>query len=105
MALLNSHLAEPRFVTETTWDGYLKILDALSHLRVRVTFDRGVLELLSPSRLHERLKKILAALLECLMEESGMDFEGGGSTWFRRFASEHGLELDESCAGGHDSSV
>jgi Uma2 family endonuclease len=89
-------------VTHTNWEGYLKILEALGddhHLRI--TYDRGVLELLSPTPLHERIKRVLGSLVECLLEELGRNGDAGGSTTFRRESLDRGLEPDE-CYWLHD---
>lgn len=39
---------ENRFVISADWDTYLKMLDAIGDRAVRVTFDNGRLELMSP---------------------------------------------------------
>ncbi len=95
MSLRERDCADNHFVTWTDWQGYLKFLDAVGEGHVKVTYDRGKLELLSPSRRHEKTKTIIGALLECLMEELGVAGQGGGSTTFRRMALDRGLEPDE----------
>lgn len=95
MTLIESPKAGERFTTWTDWNGYLKVLDVLADRRVHVTYDRGSLEVFSPSKKHERSKKIIGALLECMMDELEIDYEGGGSTTFRRAALDRGLEPDE----------
>ena len=84
-----------RFLSSTDWEGYEKILEAFDGRRVKITFDQGALELVSPSRRHERIKKILAELIEFACFEKGVDYFGGGSTTFKRKALERGLEPDE----------
>lgn len=64
MTTIETPTAEKRFVTWGDWGGSLKFLEALGDTRVRVTFDRGKLELMTPSSLYERLKKLLARLVE-----------------------------------------
>ncbi len=61
-----------RFVTYTDWAGYLKYLDAVGESHVRVTYDRGKLELMSPGRKHEKRKSVFSALLETLMNHRRM---------------------------------
>jgi Uma2 family endonuclease len=95
MDLRQSPSPPNHFVTTTDWDGYLKVLDALDGRHVKITYDRGVLELMSPSTRHEKAKTMLGSLVECWMEESGQDGQGGGSTTFRRRALDRGLEPDE----------
>ena len=86
---------ESRFFISATWQEYLKYLEAVGDRPIRVTFDRGRLELLSPSPAHERAKKLLATLLEALLADWNLDYEALGSTTFRREDLERGLEPDE----------
>jgi len=67
---------------------------------VRVTYLEGQLEIMSPSRTHEMLKKSIARLLEAYAEEKGLVFEGYGSLTMRNPAELRGLEPDECYAVG-----
>lgn len=95
MAIIETLTAENRFATWVDWDGYLKFLEALGDRRVRVTFDRGKLELMTPSSLHERLKTLLARLVEALTEELDIPVVSGGSMTAKRRDVDRGLEPDE----------
>lgn len=86
---------DQRLETSTNWDGYLKYLDAAGEGHVRVTYDRGKLELMTPSALHERMKTLIRGLLECLLDAMDIPYEGGGSTTFKRQDLDRGLEPDE----------
>ena len=79
----------------TDWDGYLKVLEAAEGNRLRITYDRGRLELVTPSYKHEWTKTTLSSLLETLMHELDVDFIGGGSLTFQRQDLDRGLEPDE----------
>ncbi len=80
-----------------TWQQY----DALVALfmnqfpALRMTYLEGVLELMSTSPEHERLKKVIARLIEAFAEEADLDFNGYGSATFREEAAARGLEPDE----------
>lgn len=67
---------------------------------VRVTYLDGLLEILSPSRSHEMLRKMIARLLQAYAEERGLVFEGYGSLTMRNPAEQRGLEPDECYAVG-----
>lgn len=82
-------------VLRTDWDGYLRYLEAAEGRRLRITYDRGDIELMSVSPQHERSKKALAQLVEMAIFELGMNSAGGGNTTFRRKALDRGLEPDE----------
>lgn len=93
--VLTAREAESRFVFPADWATYEKLLDALEGRGIRLAYDRGMLELMSPSFDHERGKKTLGALLESAMVALGLDFQAGGSTTFREEALDRGIEPDE----------
>ena len=62
---------------------------------VRIAYLEGVLELMSPSQDHERLKTTLARLVEAYAEELGLELEGIGSWTLKRQEHERGVEPDE----------
>lgn len=78
-----------------SWSQYTMLLAALEDGGPRVTYLDGAVELMSPSRLHERTKTILARLLEAYAEETGIELDGQGSTTFRSEAQRRGAEPDE----------
>ena len=86
---------ENRFVTTASWNEYSKFLDAVGDRPIRVTYDRGSLEIMSPSNEHERIKSWLRTLVGGLLAARGLDYIPGGSTTFRREDLERGLEPDE----------
>lgn len=95
--------AEQRLLLEgVTWQQY----DALVTLfmnqfpALRMTYLEGTLELMTTSPEHERLKTIIARLIEAFAEELDLDLNGYGSATFRKEAAARGLEPDECyCLG------
>ena len=84
-----------RFMTTASWQEYGKFLEAVGDRPVRVTYDQGSLEIMSPSPEHERVKSWLRALAEGVLTARGLDYIPGGSTTFRREDLQRGLEPDE----------
>ena len=89
---------EQRLLLEgITWQQY----DALVALfmdqfpALRMTYLEGVLELISTSPEHERLKTIIGRLIEAFAEEADLNLNGYGSATFRQEAAARGLEPDE----------
>jgi Uma2 family endonuclease len=77
------------------WTTYRRLLEALKHNRgVRLTYDRGELELMTLSHAHESFGHFLGRLIEAMTEELGLTVKGGGSTTFRRRRAQRGLEPD-----------
>jgi Uma2 family endonuclease len=66
----------------------------------RMTYLNGQLELMSPSRSHEALKKLIARLLETYADVVGLELEGYGSMTMRSAPRARGLEPDECYAVG-----
>jgi Uma2 family endonuclease len=85
-----------RFVLHNvSWEEYGKFLEAIGENHVRVTYDRGRLELMSPQPLHERYKHFFSLFFTVLTLETGIEISGMGSTTLRRPDAGRGLEPDE----------
>lgn len=81
----------------TSWETYERLLaDHENHSAPRFTYDRGELEIMSPSPEHEKLNRRLSQLVMALTEEMEIEAEDFGSTTFRREDLERGFEPD-SC--------
>ncbi len=78
-----------------SWEEYGKFLEAVCERRVRVTYDRGTIEIMTLSRLHEWWKNRLGLILVYLCLELKIPMSGYGSTTHRREDLQRGLEPDE----------
>jgi len=84
-------------ITSVSWRTYVNLLEDLAESSMpHLTFDRGTLEIMSPTKKHERLNRVLSQLVEVLTDELGIDMENLGSTTFKREDLERGFEPD-SC--------
>ena len=62
MATVEHHPTEQRFVLHgVSWQTYTALRDAPENYHVRMTFDRGDLEMMSPSKRHEQVATLIAA--------------------------------------------
>jgi len=97
-----SRQGEHRFLIDgIDWKGYEALLKIMP--RVRITYDRGVVELMSPLFPHELYKSRLGRLIVITAEELGVPLITAGSTTYKRFLLGRGLEPDESYyLGGYD---
>ena len=84
------------------WRTYGALRELLDGPGVRLTYLRGALEIMSPSRRHEDFKTRIARLVELFALERDIALYGYGSTTFRREAKERGLEPDECYCVGTD---
>lgn len=94
---------EQRLILEgVTWQQYdsLVLLFRDQFPALRMTYLEGTLEFMTTSPEHERLKTIIARLIEAFAEELDLDLNGYGSATFRKEAAARGLEPDECyCLG------
>ena len=96
------NIAEQRLVLPSvTWQQYENLLTVFGDRSgLRLIYREGTLEIFMPSAEHERIKKIVARLIERYAEELDIPLHGCGSTTFRQAATAQGLEPDESyCVG------
>ena len=85
-----------RFVLRpTNWVSYRAIADLLGEIHVRLTYDRGRMEFMTLSNLHERLKKLIGRLIEALTEEMNIPLRSAGSTTLNREDLDRGVEPDQ----------
>ena len=77
------------------WETYVALREGLGDRPVRVTYDRGEMEIMSPSSRHEWPKKKLAQLVEALCDVLAIDRICMGSLTFQREELEKGFEPDE----------
>ena len=85
-----------------TWEQYDTLVSMFMDKfpSLRMTYLEGTLEIMGTSSEHERLKKIIARLLEMYAVEKRITLNGYGNTTFRREAKQRGLEPDECyCLG------
>jgi Uma2 family endonuclease len=89
-------VAEQRVVLDNiSWSTYLAILNEAEGRRGRITFDNGVLEIMSPSKLHEKIKTLIARMVETYTEKKRVACESAGSTTFARADLQRAFEPDE----------
>ncbi|TMQ31234.1 MAG: Uma2 family endonuclease, partial [Planctomycetota bacterium] len=79
-----------------SWQEYGRMLRAFAERpSLRLTYDRGALELMTLSLEHEALVRFFSLLVLALTLELGLPLKGGGSTTFRQRRHRRGLEPDE----------
>ncbi|BAC91333.1 Uma2 family endonuclease [Gloeobacter violaceus] len=97
-----SDASEQRIVLAgVSWKEYEILGATLGHRPgLRMIYLEGVLEIITTSREHEALKKIIARLLEVYALQRDIPLFSCGSPTYRREAAARGLEPDESyCLG------
>jgi Uma2 family endonuclease len=83
------------YLDHVSWELYEHLLRESGHRRLRMTYDNGELEIISPLWEHETPSRILCYFITILAEETNVPLIGGGSTTFRWRGKKKGLEPDE----------
>lgn len=87
---------EDRFLLSgISWELYEQLRENEDNRHVRMTYDSGRLELMSPSPDHESITKLIARMLEAFMEEVGIAHRSLGSTTWKCRDLDKGCEADE----------
>lgn len=82
-------------LTEVPWGEYEQFLADLGDgYGVRVSYDQGRLEIMSPSPKHEKYKELILRLADTLADELDLDLESFGSTTFKQEQIAKGAEPD-----------
>jgi Uma2 family endonuclease len=82
---------------DISWETYERLLaDHVDSSAPRFTYDRGELEILSPSTEHEEDNRTLALLVEIIAIEWSLRFRSVGSMTFKRQRLQKGFEPDSS---------
>lgn len=76
--------AELIHLSGISWQTYETLLEELSDRRLRLTYNRGNLEIMAPSPEHEFGKKVVGRFVETLAEETNLQIYPLGSTTFKR---------------------
>jgi Uma2 family endonuclease len=97
MATIQQQLSpEQRIVLHgMTWAAYTELRDMEQNHHVRMIYDGGTLEIMSPSDQHENVTKLIAQLIETFTAELGIPRRSLRSTTWRRADLYKGLEADE----------
>lgn len=97
MATVISPTDQRVIIRGVSWETYERLLaDFAESHAARVSFNRGTLEIMTPSFAHERPIHLLVQVVEVLAEIYDMDLIAAGSTTFKREDIAQGFEPDAS---------
>jgi len=82
---------------EMSWNEYEQLLEDLRDKRgVRVTYDQGRVEIMSPLRKHEKYKEFIGDLVRAMADELDVNIESSGSATWKTEKDQKGTESDIS---------
>jgi Uma2 family endonuclease len=89
--------AEKHLYYGVSWDTYVQLLEELGDDKgVRLTFNRGVLEIMSPKRLQGQITRLVDMVVTLLAFELGLNVDNCGAMTLRIVSAQRGGEPD-SC--------
>jgi len=89
--------AETRTVLENVrWETFLELAEGRPGSVPRMTFDQGVLELMTPRRQHEGIGRLIGRIVETYSEVRGIEILSCASTTFKRADLNRAFEPVES---------
>lgn len=78
-----------------SWDFYERLLDEIGDRPIRVTFDEGSIEIMSPLAEHEQVRRAIGTFIQIIGMERNIPMSCYGSTTFRREEKQKGFEPDD----------
>ncbi len=91
---------------DVPWSEYEQLLADLGEsYAVRVSYDQGRLEIVTPSSKHEKYKELILRLADTAADELGCELESFGSTTFKLEQLAKGVEPDTCFYVPHAASV
>jgi Uma2 family endonuclease len=104
--LTESATAEKHIYYGVSWDTYLQLLEELGdESNARLTFNRGVLEIMSPKRLHEQVTRLVDMIVTFLAYELGLNVDNCGAMTLRVESAQRGGAPDSCFYIAHEAAV
>ena len=90
-------LGEQRVVIDNVrWSTYIALLEDAGNRHGRMTYDQGVLEIMSPSKSHENVGCLIGRMVETFTEELRIEIVSVASTTVKLELLQRGFEADEA---------
>lgn len=91
---------------QVSWDEFENILAELGeHRASRLTYDNGILEIMTPLPEYEDNKEIIGDLIKVFLEELDIEFRSLGSTTFKSQIQNKGVEPDQCFYIANESKI
>ena len=85
--------SEQRVVLRSvSWQTYVALAEESASGSGRMTYDRGVLEIMSPGMPHEIAKRLIGRMIETFTLHHGIEIRSSSATTFKRLELQRGFE-------------
>jgi Uma2 family endonuclease len=88
-------LALPSRIESVSWKAYKQFLAAWGDQHVRHIYDQGLLEIMSPLKSHDWIKRLISRFIEAMSLDLRIEIQSIGSTTITSDLAERGFEPDE----------
>ncbi|MGW8257432.1 MAG: Uma2 family endonuclease [Thermoguttaceae bacterium] len=88
-----------------SWQTYLDLREHRENGHVRMIYDRGVLEMMTPSKRHEQYGYLIGRLIDIWTEELNIDVQSCRTVTFKNEDIQRGLEPDNCYYIAHEFQV
>jgi Uma2 family endonuclease len=89
-----------------SWEQFERLLEDFGDQRaVRIAYDSGTLELMTPLPEHEYFKEVIGDAIKDIADELNLDYESYGSTTWRKRIQMAGIEPDNCFYIQHEAAV
>ena len=96
MTTIELAVEQRNFLRDVDWQTYVALSDTTDRAGCRLTYDRGDLEIMTPSMPHERYGTMIGRMVERYSEIFDIEIRSVASTTFRRADMHRGFEADEA---------
>jgi Uma2 family endonuclease len=98
--------AEKHLYYGVSWDTYLQVREVIGDdSNVRLTFSHGVLEIMSPKRLHEQITRLIDMVVTLMAFELELNVDNCGAMTLRFESAQRGGEPDSCFYVANESAV
>jgi Uma2 family endonuclease len=93
------------FLGGISWETYQSLRNADENYHLRMTYDHGALEIVSPSRRHEQVSYLIGSMIDQWVVRHKIDMAAGRNTTFSRRDLDQGLEPDNCYWFRHERAI
>ncbi|MEO8269076.1 MAG: Uma2 family endonuclease [Aureliella sp.] len=88
-----------------SWEVYNRLSEERTGSTPRISYDRGLMEMMTPSRLHEQLATLVDLMIRAYTDSAGIEIGSAASTTFNRTDLTRGFEADKSYYIAHETLI
>jgi Uma2 family endonuclease len=96
MSIVAPHSETRIVLSNVSWATFEALVAEADQHGTRFAYDRGILEIMSPSKEHEWYHRLLGRLVEAFTLERNIPIQSTGATTLKAQLKDRGLEPDES---------